>query len=100
MLHKEQRTWFFAVLTLLIGMLALYVYFVSASVVQVVMRKEINQEISSISSHISKLEAQYIDEQHAVSDDVASMKGYVAIDDKVFIDRTESTLVLSNNNES
>ena len=98
-LYREERTWFFAALAMLLFVLSLYVYFVSASVVHVVMRKEINQEIASVSSYVSQLESQYIEAQHAMSADIASMQGYVAARDKIFIDRTQDTLVLSSNND-
>lgn len=74
-------------------------YFLSASVVHVVMRKETNQEIASVSSHVSQLESRYIEAQHRVSDDIASMHGYVVAEEKIFIDRTEKSLVLGEGND-
>lgn len=74
---------------------ALYVYFISASVVHVVMRTEISQEITKIASEISELEGEYIEAQHRVSSDIASLQGYTQTQSKVFIDRTPSSLVLS-----
>jgi cell division protein FtsL len=92
--------WFFATLSLLTTVFVLYVYFLSASVMQVVMRKEVNQEIASLSSRVSELESEYIDAQHKVSADFASHDGFVKTDEKIFIDRTKTTLVLSEDNES
>ena len=92
--------WFFVALAVLLGMFALYIYFVSASVVHVVMRKEINHEITRVSSSVGQLESQYIESQHAVSADIASLEGYRETDDKIFIDRTTTSLVLSTNNGS
>ncbi len=74
---------------------ALYVYFISASVVHVVMRTEVSQEITLISSEISELEGEYIEAQHRVSSDIASLQGYTQTQAKVFIDKTPSSLVLS-----
>ncbi len=74
---------------------ALYIYFISASVVHVVMRTEINQEITLIASEISELEGKYIEAQHRVSSDIASLQGYTETQEKVFIDKTPSSLVLS-----
>lgn len=99
-LYKEQQVWFFVAAGLLLCVLILYVYFVCASVTHVVMRKEINREIAQTGSYVSQLEAQYIRSQHEMSSDIASMKGYVIAEDKVFIDRTQATLVLSTNNDS
>lgn len=72
----------------------------SASVVHVVMRKEIGQEIAATESRVSQLEAQYIASQHMVSAEIASQNGYVIADDKTFIDKTKTTLVLSGNTDS
>lgn len=96
-LYQNQKMWFFAVLTACISVLALYMYFLSASVVHVVMRKEVNQEIAAISSYVSQLESEYIHAQHKVSDEIASMRGYTVATDKIFIDRTSDSLVLSSN---
>lgn len=93
-IHLEKAI--FMSLALLCTMLfALYIYFVSASVVHVVMRTEINQEITKIASDISELEGEYIEAQHRVSSDIASLQGYTPSESKVFIDRTPSSLVLS-----
>lgn len=74
---------------------ALYIYFISASVVHVVMRTEVSQEITKIASEISELEGEYIEAQHRVSSDIASLQGYSETQNKVFIDKTPSSLVLS-----
>ncbi len=77
-----------------LSLFALYVYFVSASVVQVVMRTELKQEIGKISSEISQLESSYIKAQYKVSSDIASLQGFQKSSDKVFIDRGGDSLVL------
>jgi cell division protein FtsL len=97
-LYQEERVWFFAALSMLVVVFSAYVYFLSASVVHVVMRKEINQEIASLGSEISRLEASYIEAQHSVSDEIVSQHGYVVAEEKIFITRTDATLVLSQNN--
>lgn len=87
--------WFFAAFGLLLSLFAAYIYFVSASVVHVVMRKEINQELSQVGSQVSQLEAAYIEAQHSVSDNLALQHGYTKIAEKTFVDRGATTLVLS-----
>ena len=74
----------------------LYIYFISASIVHVVMRTEINQDTREIASEISTLESKYIAVQHKVSSDVATLNGYQKAPHKIFIDRTEDTLALRN----
>lgn len=82
--------------SLILVLFALYIYFVSASVLHVVMRQEVEQHSAALKSEIAQLEAQYIHAQHAVSEQVASLEGYVATEQKVFIDRnTAPTVALS-----
>lgn len=99
-LYQEERVWFFAALSMLVVVFSGYVYFLSASVVHVVMRKEINQEIARIGSDVSRLEADYIEAQHSVSDEIVTRHGYVTAEHKTFITKTDATLVLSQNNGS
>lgn len=80
--------------TICVALLGLYMYLVSASVWHVVMRTEISQEITALSSEISELEGQYIEAQHRVSSDIASLQGYSQASQKVFIDRSAGSLVL------
>jgi len=92
---QKDRLYVMSAFSCLAILFALYVYFVSASVLHVVMQQETERKISTLHTKISQLEAEYIAAQHAVSADIASLQGYVATDDKIFIDRTDPTLVLS-----
>lgn len=74
---------------------ALYVYFICASIMHVVAREEVQKAMAQHRSHLSALESDYIAAQHAVSEDVAYLDGYEATHTKVFIDRTEPSLVLN-----
>ncbi|HMO77803.1 MAG TPA: hypothetical protein PKA42_02865 [Candidatus Paceibacterota bacterium] len=71
-----------------------YMYFLSLSVVHVVMRKEATQEISHLRSEIANLEAEYIEAKHQISARVATMEGYKNNQDKIFISKAEKSLVL------
>lgn len=82
----------FGVLLLLIG---LYVYFLSASIVHVVMQKESAREIVTMRTKISELESTYIAAQHAISAELANLDGYARNEHKIFIHRTSDSLVLS-----
>ncbi len=62
-----------------------YMYFLSLSVVHVVMRKDVMQEMSSIRSVIAVLEADYIAAHHVVSARVAQLDGYTSVTEKVFL---------------
>lgn len=71
-----------------------YMYFLSLSVVHVVMRKEATQEISHLRSEIANLEAEYIEAKHQISAKVATLEGYKNNQDKIFISKAEKSLVL------
>jgi hypothetical protein len=57
---------------LLLLLVALYMYFLTMSVVQVVLRKESSQDQRKIESEIAMYEANYIEAQHKVSERIAS----------------------------
>jgi hypothetical protein len=93
---EESRLFYVAVLSCII-VLGAYMYFLSTSIVHVVMRKEVDTQISDLGSKISKLESVYIERQHAVSNDIAVRQGYVEAENKIFIDKSGDTLVLLRN---
>lgn len=95
--YELERRCFYGALAFLVMVCSLYIYFLSASVVHVVMRKELDKEIAETSSYVSQLESQYIEAQHAMSEEVATMQGYVRADHKIFIDRTDTSVALSRN---
>jgi hypothetical protein len=95
--YRDESRLFYAAALSFIVVFMTYVYFLSSSIVNVVMRKEVDTQISSLGTHVSTLEEKYIEMQHSVSSDIATMKGYVVADKKVFIDKGEDTLVMSRN---
>ena len=92
----ESQLFYVAVLLLMLSAVA-YAYFLSASVVNVVMRKDIDSQIAAAGTAMSSLESDYIELQHALSADIATQKGFVVVPKKLFVDRTAGTLVLSRN---
>ncbi len=94
-LYENEHLFLCVGVGLALSFMLLYMYFLSASVVHVVMRKEVDKEIVALGSSLSALETDFIEAQHVVSADIASLKGYKHADNKVFIDRGDTTLVLS-----
>jgi len=92
-IQKEKR-YLIGLVTLAFILVCLYMYFVSATIMHVVVRKETDQSMSQMHSKLGALEAEYIAAQHSVSEHVASLQGFVATSEKVFINRTPSTLVV------
>ena len=96
--HMDESRLFYIALVSLITIFFAYMYFVSISIADVVMRKEVDRQITDISTNISQLETSYIDKQHEVSNDIASHKGYVVADLKVFINKSNSDTLVMNQN--
>lgn len=71
----------------------LYVYFLSVSVHHVVISKELEEKTHTLHSEIATLEAAYMEKQHAISVEVVADRGYLASQEKVFLDRGDSSIV-------
>ena len=97
--YCTERKLFFGALSLLLTVFASYVYFVSASIVHVVVRKEINHETTEMSSYVSELESTYISSKRSVDIVLAREYGFTDVTEKIYIDRTPASLVLSRNDE-
>lgn len=81
--------------TVLVSGVVAYMYFLSLSVVHVVMRKEVMQETNRLRSEIAFLETSYIEAHYIISSKVASADGFTEIRDKIFINATpKDSLVL------
>lgn len=96
-IRRDESKLFFAACSCLVVSACVYMYFVSASVLHVVMRKEIDSQIAELSSAISQQDAEYIEMQHSVSSDIATMKGFAIATKKVFIDKSDTSLVVLRN---
>ncbi|MFM2423771.1 MAG: hypothetical protein RLZZ70_158 [Candidatus Parcubacteria bacterium] len=82
----------------LVVLAVMYMYFLSMSVVHVVMRKELHQERRQLESSIAQLEASYIEAQHKVSEKIAMSESLSENSDKIFIERVAPSLVLGRSN--
>ena len=76
-------------------LVVLYMYFLSMSVVHVVLRKEINHTVGETESQIATLEASYIESQHKVSDKIAALNTFTETDAKIFVSRGPNVPVLT-----
>ena len=92
--HREQRLFFGAVSVLFI-LFVLYVYFISASVVHVIARKEVDREIAHVASAIGDLEFAYITAKHAITPERLAQYGFLsAPSQKIYIEKAPTNLVL------
>lgn len=78
---------------------AAYIYFVSASIADVVMRKELSKDINTTELHISELETSYIEAKDGVTEDMAASHGFKENQDRVFVERKPANLSLLRNDE-
>jgi hypothetical protein len=94
---KQQNSLHLTVLVVaFFALVLMYMYFLSMSVVHVVLRKEVHQQIATIESEIASLESSYITVQHHVSNKIAALENFTEADNTVFIKRGDTTFVLGN----
>ena len=77
-----------------------YTYFLCVSVVNVVMRQEIDTEVAQVANDITLLEARYIDAQARVTKEEAIARGFATSKEKVYVARDPESLVLRTYDES
>lgn len=93
--HTEQRV-FFGALSLFFILFGLYVYFVSAAVVHVIARKEIDREIAHVNSRIGDLESAYITAKQSIAPETIGQYGFVASpSQKIYVQKAPGNLVLA-----
>ena len=96
---REQKVVFF-LLAVIFLLFCTYVYFVSASVVHVIVRKETDREIASVSSHISDLETRYIEAKEEFDAERIIAQGFTQESpEKIYIQKVPTSLVLVTQNE-
>ncbi len=98
--YHTERKLFYASLSLVLVLFCAYVSFVSASVAHVVVRKEINQEITETQTKVSELESAFIIAKYEVLEEEATKRGFHKNEDKIFIEKKSTGLVLTRNDES
>ena len=91
--HTTEKLLLYMLLAVICGLGGLYFYFLSSSVVHVVMNREAEEKMHRINSEIASLEATYMEKQHAISIEVARRHGYVAAGKKIFLDRSDTSVV-------
>lgn len=95
-----ERNVFLITLTIFAVCFGLYVYFVSASVVHVIVHKEVDREIATLNSHISELETQYLAAKDAITREDAYARGFVEQPAKVvYVTKRPTGLVRVSNDE-
>jgi len=85
LIFKKHLIWglFGAIATLA----TLYMYFISFSIVHVVLQKETEQAISKESARLGALESQLLAKREAITEDVVLARGFVPVLGKQFASR-------------
>ena len=82
-----QKRVFWALVSALAVLFALYGYFVSMSITNVLLREEVEQQIAEFSSEISQLEFAYLDHKNSINLQYAYDQGFSDISNKTFVTR-------------
>jgi hypothetical protein len=82
-----ERRVLFAIGFALIGLAALYSYFVMTSVIHVANRGELSRKTAQLSATVAHLETAYLAGSDAVTESYAKNLGYVSPSDKVFVEK-------------
>ena len=99
-IHGIERQLIIGACVFFFVLLGLYGYFVGKSIVNVVIREELELEIADVNSRLSELEFEYIAKKDAINIHFAKEQGFHAVGNKTFV--TRGTLIgrsLSQNNE-
>ena len=68
-------------------MIALYTYFISSSVVSVVLRKELDVSIQETRGRVSTLETRYFARKEEITPALAHSLGFSDVSDRTFVER-------------
>ncbi len=70
--------------------LVCYLYFLNLSVVHVVIRQEVMQDLQDTKNQIALLETEFISAQHTIAANMAAVSGFKEDQTKIFIVRNAS----------
>jgi hypothetical protein len=86
-IHGIERQLAIGFMVLLVTLFSFYVYFVGKSIVNVVVREEVELQIAEVNSGLSQLEYDYITKKDTINMTFAMERGFKSISKKSFINR-------------
>ena len=86
-IHGVERRLCTCFLAFLVVLAGLYIFFVGISIVNVVVREEVELHIGEINSRLSELEKDYLSKKDAINLKFAEEQGYRAALHKTFVNR-------------
>lgn len=78
-------TCLFTLAAALVVLFMLYIYFISASVINVVLREDMLVKVAETHSRISALETAYLEKKNKIDASYAQSLGFVALQEKTFV---------------
>ncbi len=94
--YQRERQAFCIAVSLFFILAVLYIYFVSAAVAHVVVRKELDQDITAMHTRISELESAYVIGKDAIGEAQALTQGFEKNEVKIFVEKKSSVAFSSN----
>lgn len=82
-----ERSMFATLVFVILILILLYGYFISKSIVNVVVREEISRDAIAIGSSISELEFKYIAHKNSINIEFAKSAGYKELANKSYVTR-------------
>lgn len=95
-LNIEKKIFWSLSITLVLC-IAFYIFFINATVRNVVSRQNLEAEASRLTVAIGEKEFEYISLRNAITLPLAYSLGFVEAGDKIYVSRTPKTLVSYNN---
>ncbi len=86
-LHGIERKLCISFMMLIVALFGLYIYFVGKSIVNVVVREEVEMNIAEVNSEIADLELKYITKKGTINMVLAKEMGFNLISKKIFINK-------------
>jgi len=97
---ENQKIIFWILASIIFILILMYSYFVNASVLSVVERKNTNQELTITSSRVAEIESKYFTSLDRVTLNLALSRGFMETETSSFVARktlTRNILTLNNN---
>jgi len=85
--HPRERMLMYVLGVCLVGLVAFYLYFVTASILNVMARKEALAQVDTIQSSIGQLESTYLDLANATTPEEAAGLGLAPVSDTQYVYR-------------
>lgn len=92
--NYTRKTLFKILLSTLIVLSVMYVYFVGSITFNVLARKSLENTVRSLSSNISNLELTYLENLNKINKDYATSKGFIDAKNNIFATRTISHVAI------